>query len=79
MLKVFTQSNDIPPNPKVKEFLRVFFMLATAVYVGDLRINISGPIVLELILKWEEKSVGLEHLIIQRHQEERYFCRKRKY
>lgn len=25
MLKVFKQSNDIPPNPKVKEFQRVFF------------------------------------------------------
>lgn len=64
MLKVFKQSNDIPPNPKVKEFLRVFFMSVTAVHVGDLRINISGPAVLELTLKWEEKSVGLEHLVI---------------
>lgn len=30
-------------------------------------------------MKWEEKSVRLEHLMIQRHQEERYvFCRERK-
>lgn len=63
-MKVFKPSNDSPPNPKVKEFLRVFFMSVTAVYVVDLRINISGPSVMELTLKWEEKSVGLGHLVI---------------
>lgn len=56
MLKVFKQRNNTPSNHKVKDFLRVFFMSFTAIYVGDLRINISGPLVMGLTMKWEDKT-----------------------
>lgn len=39
-------------------------MSFTAVYVGDLRINITGPLVMELAMKQEDKPVRLEYLMI---------------
>lgn len=61
MLKVFNQRNDIPPNPKVKDFLKVLFMSVTAVDVGDLKGNISD---MELTRTWEDTPIRLECLMI---------------
>lgn len=54
-------------------------MSFTVEYIGDLKMNISIPLLKELTIKEEDKPVRLEYLITWSHQEKRhFFCKKRK-